>query len=207
MWRTPWGRTFRVGGVCAWPSSAARLVFPRLTPGALRLLLRLLPHASLRVCARARARVCVCVCVCVCVGHWGTEVGLRIAGSLFEANDGNASVVLDERRRRFTGVTDTVIERGAARLQPSGPGRRLLGTRASRTLAKRNTTTFEFDFAGSLVFGSIQEVRYSLSLDAGMFARSAARWTPGTAKVVVETDVAVSGSCTVDVDESKRDEW
>ena len=60
--------------------------------------------------------------------------------------------------------------------------------------------------ASQLVFGKIREVRFSLSLESG-FARSAARWTPGESTVVVETDVPVSGTCTVDVDESERDKW
>ena len=132
--------------------------------------------------------------------------GLRIVGSLFESSDGNRSVVLDERGRRFTGVSDTVIERGAARVQPTGLGRRLLGTRATLTRSLRNATRAEFDFASQLVFGKIREVRFSLSLESG-FARSAARWTPGESTVVVETDVPVSGTCTVDVDESERDTW
>ena len=85
--------------------------------------------------------------------------------SLFESSDGNASVVLDQRQRRFTGVSDTIIERGRARLQPSGPGRRLRGTRATKSIVKRNTTRFEFDFAPDLVFGSIREVRRSSQLD------------------------------------------
>jgi hypothetical protein len=116
-------------------------------------------------------------------------------------------VVLDERNGSFTGVTDSVIERGAARAMTEGPGRRLVGTRATKKLTKYNTTKFEFDFSDSLVFGSIREVRYSLSLDTGMFARSAARWTPGNSIVVIETDVPVSGICIVDVDESERDKW
>ena len=137
--------------------------------------------------------------------------GLRIVGSLFESDDGNASVVLDQRHGvpRFVGITDSVIERGALRTQPPGHlGRRLLGTRATLKLVKENTTRFEFDFSHKLVFGSIQEVRYSLSLRGdGVFARSAARWTAGAATVVVETDVPVSGTCIVDVDESERDKW
>ena len=133
--------------------------------------------------------------------------GLRIVGSLFESSDGNRSVVLDERRgRRFAGVSDTVIERGAARVQPTGLGRRLLGTRATLTRSLRNATRAEFEFASQLVFGKIREVRFSLSLESG-FARSAARWTPGESTVVVETDVPVTGTCTVDVDESERDKW
>jgi len=46
----------------------------------------------------------------------GAVHGLRVAGSLFETNHGNRSVVLDERQRKFTpgAVTDTRIERGAA---------------------------------------------------------------------------------------------
>ena len=156
-------------------------------------------------------------------GRDGTTIhGVRVVGSIFESNDGNASVVLDERQERFTGLTDSVIERGATRVPSAswgkGPGRRLLGTRASATLAKENATRFEFDFSDRLVFGSIQEVRYSLSLGGGGggsggggggggFARSTARWTPGTATVVVETDQPVSGTCVVDVDESKRDQW
>ena len=132
--------------------------------------------------------------------------GLRIVGSLFESSDGNRSVVLDERARHFAGVSDTVIERGAARVQPTGLGRRLLGTRATLTRSLRNATRAEFDFASQLVFGKIREVRFSLSLESG-FARSAARWTPGESTVVVETDVPVSGTCTVDVDESERDKW
>ena len=68
-----------------------------------------------------------------------------------------------------------------------------------------NARRFEFDFSGVLVFGSIREVRYSLRLDDGLFARHAARWVAGTAKVTVETDVAVSGTCIVDVDESEND--
>ena len=133
--------------------------------------------------------------------------GVRVVGSLFESSDGNTSVVLDERQQAFTAVTDTVIERGAARVV-DGPGRRLLGTRATQKLPVANATTrFEFDFSDVLVFGSIREVRYSLSLDTGMFARSAARWTPGTSSVVIETDEAVSGTCIVDVDESERDKW
>ena len=85
--------------------------------------------------------------------------------------------------------------------------RRLLGTRASRTITSRNTTAFSFDFSRDLVFGAIRVVRFSLGLDAGLFARSAARWVPGTATVTVETDEPVSGTCTVDVDESESDAW
>jgi hypothetical protein len=137
----------------------------------------------------------------------GDVHGVRIVGSIFEASDGNRSVVLDERAAKFTGVSDTLIERGTARLQPTGLGRTLVGTRASKQLRLINVTQFEFDFTDSLIFGTIQEVRYSLSLEGGLFARSAARWTAGTARVVIETDVVVSGTCVVDVDESRHDKW
>eukprot|EP00937_MAST-01D_sp_MAST-1D-sp2_P008195 g8195.t1 len=139
--------------------------------------------------------------------------GVRVVGSIFEASDGNASVVLDERHGNTFArvpVTDSVIERGAARAwnDSSRPGvRRLRGTRASRTMTGKNTTKFEFDFSRDLIFGTIRAVRYSLSLDPGLFARSAARWVPGTAKVTVETDEPVSGTCIVDVDESESDAW
>ena len=129
---------------------------------------------------------------------------------MFESDDGNASVVLDQRHGvpKFVGITDSVIERGVARTLPAGHlGRRLLGTQATKKLDKDNTTRFEFDFSDVLVFGAIQEVRYSLSLRGGGFARSTARWRAGTASVVVETDVVVSGTCIVDVDESERDKW
>lgn len=137
----------------------------------------------------------------------GNVHGLRIVGSLFESSDGNRSVVLDERQRKFTNLTDTLIEKGAARLQLSGPGRQLVGTRASKQLHRSNTTRFQFDFSDSLIFGSIQEVRYSLSLEAGQFARSAARWTIGEPTVTIETDEPVSGIAVVDVDESMNDRW
>jgi hypothetical protein len=57
------------------------------------------------------------------------------------------------------------------------------------------------------MFGSVQDVRYSLSLDAGLFARSAARWTTGEATVTIETDEPVSEIAVVDVDESTQDKW
>jgi hypothetical protein len=82
-----------------------------------------------------------------------------------------------------------------------------VATRASKQLRQNNTTRFEFDFSDSLIFGSIQEVRYSLSLDAGQFARSAARFRTGEPTVTIETDEPVSGIAVVDVDESTRDKW
>merc|ERR1712118_277473 len=103
--------------------------------------------------------------------------GLRIVGNVFdpcEHSHGNVSVFLDQRQQKFTDVFDTHIEPGVSRVHESASFKRLVGTRASMKLSKQNTTHFEFDFTDALVFGSIQEVRFSLSLDSTQFARSAA---------------------------------
>jgi hypothetical protein len=71
-------------------------------------------------------------------------------------------------------------------------------TRASLSLTQSNATQWTFDFSSQLVFPNITRVRHSLSATTG-FARAVARPAQG-AVVVIETDVAVTGTILVDVD-------
>jgi hypothetical protein len=74
------------------------------------------------------------------------------------------------------------------------------GTQATMALTQTAATTWAFDFCDRLVFPQIAIVRVHVVAATG-FPRAVAR-PPSGCKVVVETDTAVTGTITVDVDSS-----
>jgi len=75
------------------------------------------------------------------------------------------------------------------------------GTRATLSREVSNATSTTFDFCDRLVFPQITTAKVSVIAEVG-FPRAVARPTRDC-KVVVETDVAVTGVLTVDVDSSE----
>eukprot|EP00930_Biecheleria_cincta_P070339 TRINITY_DN5797_c0_g2_i1.p1 TRINITY_DN5797_c0_g2~~TRINITY_DN5797_c0_g2_i1.p1 ORF type:complete len:496 (-),score=73.70 TRINITY_DN5797_c0_g2_i1:41-1381(-) len=72
-------------------------------------------------------------------------------------------------------------------------------SRARRTLHQVNARIWAFDFSDVLLFPTIDEIVYSfVSDDDAGFVRHVARKPQGT-KVIVETDVAATGTVTIDV--------
>ena len=113
----------------------------------------------------------------------------------------NATVVIDERSRRFGTVRDFVMSGNLPDLSPSHgnasvPLMAPRAVRATRTLRLRAATRWDFDFGDALLFDSIAEVRYSITIEGGAFARHAARPADGLT-VAVETDVAVTATVTL----------
>merc|ERR1712070_106567 len=80
----------------------------------------------------------------------------------------------------------------------SGQGR---GSRATLSKTVSNATTTTFDFCDSLIFPQIMTAKVNVIAEAG-FPRAIARPTKDCT-VVVETDMAVTGILTVDVDSSE----
>jgi len=111
-----------------------------------------------------------------------------------------------ELQGHFVGGTSVNIVDDISGWEPSGPPpwgdqnrTQLKLTRARRSLHLNAATKWVFDFSDMLLLPLIEEVSYSITLDAGSsFARHAAREPSGTT-VMVETDVPVSGTVVVEV--------
>ena len=113
----------------------------------------------------------------------------------------NATVVVDERGRRFGTVRDLVMSGNLPDLAPSRgnaavPLMAPKAVRATKTLRLQAAKRWDFDFSAALLFDSIAEVRYSITIEGGAFARHAARPADGLT-VAVETDVAVTATVTL----------
>ncbi|CEM01753.1 unnamed protein product [Vitrella brassicaformis CCMP3155] len=98
----------------------------------------------------------------------------------------------------FTKVVDTFV--GASTI---GRSAKLKTTRAVRQLHKENATEWLFDFSDVLVSPSIARVMYSMEIEGdGVFVRHASRPADGN-RVRVETDVAVTATVIMEVDQSE----
>ena len=77
----------------------------------------------------------------------------------------------------------------------------LVSTQVTRSLTQQNASKWEFDFCSSLVFPVIAIVRVHVVATEG-FPTAVAR-PPVGCKVIVETNVPMTGTITLDVDSSK----
>jgi len=124
-------------------------------------------------------------------------IGLNIVGNQWDGCK-NESIVLDQTKAKFSSIYDTVINNNM--IYPMS-----LSTRSTQAMARLNltqATKWTFDFSNRLLFSDIQSVQYSFEVEGGTFARHVSR-PPVGRTVVVETDVPVSGTVTVVVDQSK----
>jgi len=124
-----------------------------------------------------------------------TIQGLNIVGNQWDGCK-NETIILDETQAKFTDVYDTVINDNMM-----NPNTLVLrSTQATASLTLEQATQWAFNFTNRLLFPNILSVQYSIELNSG-FARHASR-SPKGRTVVVETDVPVSGTVTVTVDQS-----
>ena len=103
----------------------------------------------------------------------------------------------------FTSVTDVSV---TGTLAQSMIG--VASTVATRVVfSSTPTTAFTANFTGALLFDvsdvPIQSVEYSVTWDSPLFARHSAR-APVGGVVTIETDVPVTGSVVITVDQSLR---
>lgn len=123
--------------------------------------------------------------------------GVNVVDSVYSIGNGpaNDTVVVDTRYGSVGQVTDTVIDASPV----LGPMHKRV-TRATMHMWQTNATTWKFDFSDVLVFRDIKVARHDIVAESG-FPQSVIRSVQG-AVVVVETDVPVSATVTVSVDES-----
>uniref|UniRef100_A0A7S1PAL1 Uncharacterized protein n=1 Tax=Vitrella brassicaformis TaxID=1169539 RepID=A0A7S1PAL1_9ALVE len=140
------------------------------------------------------ANLASCVCESVFVDGLVHIQGLIIRTNTFDFSD--ESII--QLHGEFDSVSDTFIGGNIVSNNMTA-----VSTSSTRQLHLTNATEWEFDLSDELLFATIQRVQYSLELDDGQpLVRHASRPAKGT-HVVVETDVPVSGTVTVWVDQSK----
>lgn len=123
--------------------------------------------------------------------------GLNIINNEFDCNK-NQTVVLDQRLATFTDFTDVVIKDNMA-----SSDYKVKSTLASQQLTLMNATKWIFDFSSELLLPSIYSIQYSIQIqEPGVFARHTSR-PPDGLTVVIETDVHVSATVFVTVDQNK----
>jgi len=120
--------------------------------------------------------------------------GLIIRTNTFDFSD--ESII--QLHGEFDSVSDTFIGGNIVSNNMTA-----VSTSSTRQLHLTNATEWEFDLSDELLFATIQRVQYSLELDDGQpLVRHASRPARGN-RVVVETDVPVSGTVTIAVDQSR----
>lgn len=139
-----------------------------------------------------------------CSKSLGKIDGFYVSGNTFK-NGGkmpaNVTVMLDERDRKFGTVKDFVMLGNTPDDGKKGNTSTMLmapkALRATRSLSLKAATRWDFNFSDVLLFGTISEVRYSITIEGkGAFARHAARPAVGCA-VAVETDEPVNATVTL----------
>eukprot|EP01043_Picozoa_sp_COSAG02_P051196 COSAG02_NODE_5359_length_4399_cov_8.574651_3_plen_180_part_00 len=149
--------------------------------------------------------------------------GLSIHGNTFRpaAGRGGPTIVLDESRANFTQVIDMSVSGSIYGIDgPSwDPNTTISTTSVTRSMRKVHATEWAFDLSDILLFPHLPikpgHVQYSIEIEApegndednkdAIFARHASRPAVGTVVRVV-TDVAVTATVTITVDQSDHSE-
>jgi len=121
--------------------------------------------------------------------------GLSIRDNQYDGCN-NDSIIVDERAAKFTGIYDTVIDGNMM-----SPTYRVKSSKETAQLRQVNAQTWTFDFTNRLLFSKIETVDYSIQIEGNVFARHTAR-PPVGRTVTIETDVPVTATVTVTVDQS-----
>jgi hypothetical protein len=134
--------------------------------------------------------------VLVSIPNHTTIKGLNIIGNQWDLCK-NDTIVLDQTKAKFTDVNDTVIKDNMMNPQTMV----VKSTQASAKLRLVQATKWEFDFSERLLFPQIQSVKYSFEIEGNTFAMHASR-PPVGKTVTVETNIPVTGTVTIEVDQS-----
>jgi hypothetical protein len=121
--------------------------------------------------------------------------GLVVTDNQFD-NCGGPSIVLDQSAAKFSAVYDTTIDGNMY-----SNGYKIIGTRATAQLTN-TSSTWTFNFTGSLLFSTINTVQYSIQInEPRVFTQHTSRPPEGLV-VVVQTSTVVAATVTVTVDQS-----